>query len=189
MDSLINSLSKFNLTKDVKSLEQELEFIMDTLQNKKLIEESEEEEENEEWENIKENYSKLRCLDTLLKEQVNTLDITNLHTNEESIFVKATFPFILANLMEKIDQSNIHYLESIDWEGAKMCVENSEEIERLLRISINMNNPYHKMLECLEAYNLLIPVIEKFRGEESTYDTIRDQEFVQQIDSLIRKKS
>jgi len=178
MDSLIETLRTFNISKDIDEFESNLNNIIKKL-NKKIIDDS-----NEEWEIIKENYSKLKYLNNLIKEIVTSVKIDNfdLYTNE-------TFNLIILKFMEKVDIQNIKYLNDIDWEDAVKRVSCSKKIEELLRKSVNISNPYGKMMYCREAYNLFIPVIENFRGEWHSYDKVNDTQFIKEFESFKRKRN
>jgi len=177
MDSLLSSLSKFTISNNVNEFEMDLMEIMDKMKNQEI------DDSEEEWETIKENYTKLKFLDTLIKEHINISDIKdfNLYENE-------SFTLVITKFMEQVDKANIRYLRSINWEEALRYVGHSYKIEELLNKSVNVSNPYEKMLCCQEAYNLFIPVIEEFRGETYEYDTVNDSEFLEQVNSLKRKR-
>jgi hypothetical protein len=178
MDSLILSLNKFNISNNAEEFEIELSDITDRL-NQRLLE-----EHDEEWEIIKENYSKLKCLCSLLTEITTSCTVKNFN-----LFNYEKFNLILTKIAEDIDIANLRYLNSIDWEEAKKIVDSSINIECLLRKSINNNNTYLKIDYCLDAYNIFIPIIEDFRGETCNYDEIKDEQFVKEIDSLKRKRN
>ena len=177
MDSLLISLNKFNISNNSDALEMELIDIMDKL-NQRILDDS-----DEEWEIIKENYSKLCCISSLIKEITSKSTIKNFN-----FFNSEKFNLILTKIGEEIDRANLRYLGSIDWEEAIKIVDCSEQIEKLLRKSINNKVNYFKIDYCMDAYRLLIPVIEQFRGETGNYDEIKDEQFVKEIDSLKRKR-
>lgn len=187
MDSLLISLNKLSFYKNVENFKTDLDDIIDKM-NKQNIDSDTESEggdyEDIEWNTIRENYTKLKFLDNFIKDEINNSLIENF-----SAELNTKFNLVLENVMQDVDDSNIHYLEGINWEDAKNYVSTSQEIERLIRLSVNLTNPYLKMQKCIEAYDLFIPVIEMFRGESYTYDTIRDQQFIEELDSLKRKRS
>ena len=65
MDSLINSLEKFSLTKDEKSFEDSLDDIIGKLKNNNI------DDPDKEWEDLASNFNKLRYL----KDLINSFDI------------------------------------------------------------------------------------------------------------------
>jgi hypothetical protein len=156
----------------------ELNDITDRL-NQRLLDES-----DEEWEIIKENYSKLCCINSLITEITCKSTIKNFN-----FFNSEKFNLILTKIGEDVDSANLRYLSSIDWVEAKGFVDCSDEIEKLLRKSISSKINYLKIDYCLDAYRLFIPVIEDFRGETCNYDEIKDEQFVKEIDSLKRKRN
>jgi hypothetical protein len=89
--------------------------------------------------------------------------------------------------MEKIDNINRQYMISIDWEKSKTEFDNIDKIEELLNNSLNFTNPFNKLKNCLEAYNILVPLIEKIRDQHYDYSEIKDKEFLEDFNFKRRK--
>ena len=157
MDSLINSLETFSLTKDEKSFEDSLDDIIGKLKNNTL------DDPDKEWEDLASNYNKLRYL----KELINSFDIL------PEFFMKPLYIF-----MENIDKMTQYYLSEIDWyhqdhDIHQECI----DIQTHLVESLNTNNAIHKLNCVIKAYSALVPLVEEFRRERYN-PVITDDEFL-----------
>ena len=184
LDNLINSLTNFTIYGDAEIFENDLDDIINKLNKQKIEEVNEiEEESDNEWLVLRENYSKIKKLNEIIRFQIHE-DIDTCKT-----FGNEKFKLILEQLMKEVDDANVHYIHSIDWIEAIKFLNCSNRIEYYLNASINTNNLYEKITLCEYAYDLLIPAVEKFRGEKYDYSLINDIEFVEQIDSFKRKRT
>lgn len=157
MDSLINSLEKFSLTKDEKSFEDSLDDIIGKLKNNSI------DDPDKEWEDLASNFNKLRYL----KDLINSFDILpQFFMNPLRIF------------MEKIDTITQHYLREIDFyhedhEIHQECI----DIQYHLEESLNTNEPIYKLNCVIKAYSILVPLVEDFRRERYN-PVISDEDFL-----------
>jgi hypothetical protein len=189
LDNLISSLTNFTIYGDAEIFENDLDDIINKL-NKQKIESNENEGPNEieeqsdsEWLVLRENYSKIKKLNEIIRFQIHEeIDTYKTFGNEK-------FKLILEQVMKEVDDANVHYIHSINWIEAINFLNCSNRIEYYLNASINTNNLYEKITLCEYAYDLLIPAVEKFRGEKYDYSLINDTEFVEQIDSFKRKRT
>ena len=126
MDSLIESLKKFELG------ENGIDDIICKLNNLATA------DPNYEWENLIDNYSKLKYLKNMESQ-----------LNFSSELIKS-----LNNFMDSIDKINQYYLFHINFDNE------TRFIEQFLSESLNFNCPFKKLTIVLNAYEMMIPIIE-----------------------------
>lgn len=131
MDSLIESLKKFDLG------ENGIDDIINKLNNLATS------DPNYEWENLINNYSKLKYL--------KNMESKLIYSNE---LIKS-----LNNFMDSIDKINQYYLFHINFDYE------TRFIEQFLGESLNFNCPFKKLNSVLNAYEIIIPIIEIERNE------------------------
>jgi hypothetical protein len=117
-----------------------------------------------EWETIIDNYSKLKYLKNM---ELQLIDNSLLLTS-------------LRSFMEKIDSVNQYYLREINWLADSTFLEESKKVELILSTSLNFNCPFKKLKYVIDAYDILIPIIEEFRREKHV-EMIEDQDFLQKF--------
>jgi len=175
MDELILSLRKFNFSKNKKDFQSDLDYVIKQFDKQEL-------EDDYEWDILKENYSKIIYLNNLVKEYINNLTIKKINND-----IQDKFNYALDKFMENIDNINIRYIHSIDWEKSKKEFNNIDQIEKLLNKSINISNSIDKLHTCLEAYNFFIPIVEKLRGQQYDYSEIQDRDFIEDFNYKKKK--
>jgi hypothetical protein len=148
MDSLIQSLKSFELG------ESGIDDIINKLNNLST--------ENDEWEILVKNYSKLKYLKNMESQLIHSTEL-----------IKS-----LTTFMEKIDSINQHYLQEINWLIESDILEESKKIQLMLTESLNFNCPFKKLKYIIDAYDILIPIIEDF-GLEKPNENIDDTQFLQ----------
>jgi hypothetical protein len=165
MDSLINGLKKFQINKDETEFDKLIsEFtILDT------------DSAEEEWLILKLNYSKLKYLNNL----IDTYEFP-----ETKKFIS-----VLKKILKGIDSMNQYYLCEINWErdNNETIKEECIQVKTLFEQSLNIYYPIEKLKMILSAYDIFIPIIEKFR-QETFVEIIDDQKFLEQTDSLLKKR-
>jgi uncharacterized UPF0160 family protein len=157
MDSLIKSIKKFSITNNSDEFEKSLDSVIDKMEYLKT-------EENCEWELLKLNYSKLRYLN-------HTLGKSNLTLESNKKFL-----FSLSRFMEYIDKTTQCYLEKVDWESQNECPDKAKIIYTHFVKSLDENDSIKKMKEILNAYAVLVPIIEDMNNDKFV-ETIDDEEF------------
>jgi len=148
MDSLIQSLKKFEIG------ESGIDDIINKL-NKLST-------ENDEWEILVKNYSKLKYLKNMESQLIHSKEL-----------IKS-----LSTFMEKIDSVNQSYLKEINWLIDSDILEESKKIQLMLTESLNFNCPFKKLKYIIDAYDILIPIIEDF-GRGKPNENIDDTQFLQ----------
>jgi hypothetical protein len=164
MDSLIKILETFNITKDRNVFDDDLELLTSKFEST-IIE--------DEYTDFKSNFSKLRYLKSL----IDVIPISqNFLRNHEAF-------------MKQIDTVNRRYLQLVDW-----CYEDydgkfikCEEIKILLEASLSVGESMEKMNYVLEAYSLLIPIVE-YVSKEKFVEIIHDSEFLNKFPPKKKKK-
>jgi Asp-tRNA(Asn)/Glu-tRNA(Gln) amidotransferase C subunit len=160
MNELIKSVKKFSVTDNQHEFEKSLELVIDKFE---LLN-----NESCEWDLLKSNYSKLRYLNY-------TLEKSNLklETNEK-------FLFSLNRFMEYIDKVTQVYLKKVDWESESEFSSKSKYIHTHLTKSLNSNDSIQKMKEILNAYSILVPIVEDIH-QERFVEIIDDEDFLQEF--------
>lgn len=159
MDHLINMLEKFAVTQNEDVFNNSVDKLTDFYKlNIKDFDSS------EEWEHLKKNYSNLRYINELLH-----------HYNYS---LNKNFYDLLSLFMESIDKTTQDYIKNIHFSN-----DLSEEIEikKYFNRSLNTNDINDKILYVLEAYKILVPIIEDFRQEK--YDYSVDRNFKERFSS------
>jgi hypothetical protein len=106
----------------------------------------------ERWDTLRENYSKLKYL----------YEIINFYHIESSKFMES-----LGVFMESIDRTTQFYLKEINWfETEPELLQDSVDIHNCLSESLNTNDPVAKLNTLLQAYKILVGVIEDIRNEK-----------------------
>ena len=168
MDLLIKSLEDFSLDLITKQeFDDSIESVLEKF-NKIEIHDSQ-----LEWECLKENLSKLKYLNNLIK-------ILPL----EGKFLKSVEKF-----MEKIDKTSIHYLSSVDWDNheySSYIQDNAPTVREYLENAVNTNNMIHRIDYTTYALTVLINIIEKISSLRYD-DIIDDQSFISEFSFKKRK--
>jgi len=153
MEHLINMMETFALTKDKTKFNYSIDRLTDFYKlNIKEFDSS------EEWEYLKQNYSNLRYIHELMN-----------HYNYD---LNKNFYDLLSLFMESIDKSTQEYIKHIHFSDD---ISEELQIEKFLNKSLNTNDINDKIVYVLEAYKLLIPIVEDFRQEK--YDYSVDKKF------------
>jgi len=138
MDSLLESLKNFQIGKSG------IDDIVDKLNNLSTT------DQDHEWDTLIGNYSKLKYLKNMESQLIHSKELIDS----------------LRNFMEKIDLVNQYYLREINWLADTDILEESEKVELILSKSLNFNCPFQKLKGVVEAYDLLVPIVEDFRREK-----------------------
>ena len=110
---------------------------------------------NENWSFLVANYSKLKYLERMDSELNENINLINS----------------LRRFMEQIDKVSQHYLKEINWDRYL-------KIKNNLIDSINHNNPLIKLRYVIQAYDILVPIVEEIR-EQKYVEQIEDRDFIQ----------
>jgi len=132
-----------------KEVIDEIIFQLDNLSTKDL---------NENWNFLVANYSKLKYLERMESELNENINLINS----------------LRKFMEQIDKVSQHYLKEIIWDFSHLYL----KIKNKLIESINHNNPLIKLRYVIQAYDILVPIVEEIR-EQKYVEQIEDKEFIQ----------
>jgi len=165
MNELLQSITNFKITNDKQQFEDDLDDVINKFNQQELV------DTNYEWDNLCSNYSKLKYLDKITR---------NYYIPESEKFLLA-----LEKFMDKIDKMNKRYVSEIYWEGHKDKLKESNEIKRLLDLSLEEKDPIGKMHYCLQCYKLFVSVVEEYRNEE--YKEKIDTSFIEEFDFKRRK--
>ena len=160
MDSLIKSIKKFSISNDSDEFEKSLDDVIDKMESLNT--------ENCEWELLKLNYSKLRYLN-------HTLEKSNLNLESNKKFL-----FSLSRFMEYIDKTTQCYLKKVDWESQDECPDKAKIIYNHFVKSLDENDSIKKMKEILNAYSVLVPIIEDMNNDKFI-EIIDDEDFLQEF--------
>jgi hypothetical protein len=98
--------------------------------------------------------------------------------NHYNYNLNKNFYDLLSLFIESIDKSTQYYIKNIHFSDD---LSEELEIENFLNKSLNTNDINNKILYIIEAYKLLIPIIEDFRQEK--YDYSVDQNFKETFSS------
>ena len=118
---------------------------------------------DQEWETLSENYSKLKHIHRL----INYFKINNTEKFKKYLNV----------FLEEIDKTNQYYLRELDWESELSFLNKMMEIKNMLEVSLNMNDPYEKLEFIIQAYFMLLPIIEYYRKDKFV-ENITDIQFL-----------
>ena len=160
MDQLIKSVKKFSIDQNEGSFENSLDSVIDQMQR------LETDLNVIEWNNLKSNFSKLRYLDYLIK-------------NNGSITLSSKFNESLEIFLKNMDLTTQHYLNHIDFELPEYTSDlliKTKKIKKYFDKSLNSNENIVKMKYILNAYLLLVPIVEGYTNE--TFKDELDRSFV-----------
>lgn len=166
MDELLQKLAVFNITRDEKQFDTDIDDIITRLSDQRL------EDHDYQWNKLCENYSKIKYLDNIIK---------NYYIPESDKFLVAVEKF-----MQTINKINLIYIKDIDWYQNEHpdCL----NIKSLLDRTVDEYDPLTKLSCCVQAYSLLIPIIENLRNENyKKYKISEDSEFVEEFNFKRRK--
>jgi hypothetical protein len=174
MDEIINLFEKIiikNIQNENKS-ENEIESLIDKFNESNII------DQEKEWNLLQENYSKLKYLNKLIKNN-------QVKTNKD--FIK---PF--TNFINKIIKTNIYYVDHICLNPRKYTKKegfNNLDIQSVRELisqiaedldrSIQDNDPFIKLEYTLSAYKYMIDIAEDIRSEKAK--EIIPNEFVEEF--------
>ena len=167
MDLLIKNLETFSI--NYQEFEDSLDSVLDKF-NEIEIHDSQ-----LEWESLKENLSKLKYIDNLIKK---------VNYKLEGKFLKSVKKF-----METIDKNSIYYLRSIDWsnyEYSQYIQDNAPVVKEYLENAINTDNMLYRIDYTIYALSVLINIIENITNLQYD-DTIEDQSFISEFSIKKRK--
>ena len=166
IDALTDSIQKFGIIRDEKSLETELDFIMEKMENVEI-------QVDEKWVVLQTNYSKLLYLSELV-------GFYNMPATGK--FVQS-----LEKFMDNIDKQTIYYLQVIDWESpdSEFKIE-SDIIKKCLEKSVQQHSVFDKLQDVLKAYQILVCVVEDFRGEKC--ERILERDFLQEFEPKQKRR-
>jgi hypothetical protein len=140
MDELIISIQNFAITQN----EQRFDDCLDTIIAR--VGSLYTQDADFEWENLKQNFSKIKYLNELL-------NFYNIKYTKRLVYLIGVF-------MESVDHSTKVYLREINWETYPV-------IENYFYESLNSNNPLQKLGAVSKAYELMVPIIESIRNEKA----------------------
>jgi hypothetical protein len=147
LEYLCGAVNTFSITNAQDEFQSDLDFIMNKMNCVQI------EDTNQNWLILKENYTKLNYLLRCIKSC--------------SFGLSDKFSQVLGKFIESIDRKTQEYIEEIDFFDIDR---NELVIKELLLESLNQNDPVSKMTKILEAYKILIPLVEQLRGEKYTFD-------------------
>ena len=145
MESLIRSLEVFAISKDEKKFSRSIDSILNELS---LTDPDETENADHRWELLKSNFSKLNYIGELL--------------NHYHYILPPNFFNLLKIFTDSLDKTTQIYIKLIDQEDDQ---ESYKEIKKKFEESLNCNSDISKIKYLLEAYNILVPIVEGFRKE------------------------
>jgi hypothetical protein len=147
MDFLIDRLHAFAITKNEQTFNDSIDQLLIHL---KLNET----DSDQEWETLKKNYSDIKYIYQLLNHYNY-----HFHTNH--------FYEIVSKFCLKIDTTTQYYIKNIDFEETDLELkECCKMIRSHLESSLNENDYLKKIKHILDAYNILVPIVEDFRREK-----------------------
>ena len=166
MEYLLKAMKKFNISKDGQTFEDELDTIIEQMN---ILATN---DPDYEWTTIKMNYSRLKYIDDLIL-------FYDFYENNK-------FLQTLTKVLDDIDKINQYYLKNLTWELYDVQDE-LNVTKQLLYDSLNQNDPIEKLKIVLNAYSVLIPVIEDFRNEIFIYD-IKSDPLFEKLESMCKKR-
>jgi len=162
IDALCNSIQRFGVTQNENVFDFELNDIMSKMNIT---------EENDHWEDLQKNYSKLKYLSEL----INFYNLPSSFRKNLSIF------------MESIDTKTQYYLSEINWSNSDPDIKDDAlRIKEFLEMSLNQNDSYEKLETVIKAYQILVPMIESFVGENCK--ELLDQEFLSRFEPPAKRQ-
>jgi hypothetical protein len=154
LDSLINSISRFGISHETDKFSDELDKFNDDLDSvlTKMRTVDILDDPDEQWEILKKNYRKIKYIYELI-------NFHNLHC--ELKFLESLDKFLVV-----IDKQTQVYLQKIDWyESDKEFRIDSIMIRDSLESSLNQNDTVKKIKYIIDAYRILIHIVEDLRNE------------------------
>jgi len=162
IDALCNSIQRFGVTQNENVFDFELNDIMSKMNIT---------EENDHWEDLQKNYSKLKYLSEL----INFYNLPSSFRKNLSVF------------MESIDTKTQYYLSEINWSNSDPDIKDDAlRIKEFLEMSLNQNDSYEKLETVIKAYQILVPMIESFVGENCK--ELLDQEFLSRFEPPAKRQ-
>ena len=159
MEFLIEKLHVFSITHDDKKFNESVDYLLQFEFEKASMSEV---DQDTQWELLKRNYSNLKYINELLNCYNYKLNIK--------------FYNLLDKFLQGIDKTTQEYLKDIIWEDYDGELTTSlEDIQLNFDKSLNENDFDKKIKLVLDAYRLLIPIIEDFRREQ--HEEVIDQDF------------
>jgi hypothetical protein len=147
LDSLINSISRFGITNETDKFNDELDILVSKMQTVDILEDP-----DEQWEILKTNYRKIKYIYELI-------NFHNLHC--ELKFLESLDKFLVV-----IDKQTQLYLQKIDWyQSDKEFSIDSIMVRDSLESSLNQNDTIKKIKHVIDAYRILIHIVEDLRDE------------------------
>ena len=148
IDSLIKSIERFGITHQEKTFDDELDAIITLMKTVDT-----DDDQDYQWEILQTNYRKIKHIYTLII-------FHDLH-------LKAKFMESLDKFMEIIDQQTQVYLAKIDWYKVDETFRvDSLMIRNSLEDSLNQNDTIKKIKYVIDAYRILIYIVEDIRKEK-----------------------
>jgi hypothetical protein len=149
IDALTSSIELFGLTQNEKHFDKDLDTLVNIM---KVVSIDKEDESQKNWIELKANYTKLKYLHELI--------------NFYNMPITGKFIDTLEVFMTTIDKKTEVYLETIKWydpdlEVHKKCI----KIKQSLELSLGVANPLTKLQLVVDAYKILVPIIEEDRNE------------------------
>ena len=154
LDSLINSISRFGISHETDKFGDELDKFNDDLDSvlTKMQTVDILDDPDEQWEILKKNYRKIKYIYELI-------NFHNLHC--ELKFLESLDKFLVV-----IDKQTQVYLKKIDWyQSDKEFRIDSIMIRDSLESSLNQNDTVKKIKYIIDAYRILIHIVEDLRNE------------------------
>lgn len=149
IDNLSESIRTFAITSNQERFDNELDFIM----NKMNTVEIDTEDSDEQWDTLRLNYSRLKYLN-------ETVNHFNLPT--EGKFIES-----IKRFMDSIDKKTLFYLREINWYSSEPSIfKESMEIKENLEASLNENDPFKRLTSVVNAYKILVDIVEDMRNEK-----------------------
>lgn len=157
MDSLICSIEKFAITNNKQEFEDSLDNVINNF-DKFYIEI----DNGFHWNFLKENYTKIKYISQIMNSVKNS----------------TKFLEVLEKFMKKIDNINEIYIESIDWDES-LEYGDVRTVQNLLIEAQIQFDIHEKIKQIVQAYSILVPIIEAIRNEKYTEQL--DEKFVNQF--------
>ena len=169
MDSLINQINNFNFE---ENLDNQLDNLIDSFQSSSIDSfdsfNSSSIDYDQEWEELSINYSRLIYIDTFI----------NIHNPTSSKFFNFVDRFLCI-----VDNKTQYYLKEIDWyNNPEFDGEFHSEvmdIKENLENSLTADSTYKKIGFLMDAFSVLVPIIEEFRKERLVIEV--DEDFKRQL--------
>lgn len=147
MDFLIDRLHAFAITKNEQTFNDSIDQLISHLK----INET---DSDQEWETLKNNYSNIKYIYELLNHYSYSF-----HTNH--------FHEVVSRFVSRIDTTTQYYIRNIDFEETDLELKDCcKTIKLHLESSLNENDYTKKIKHILDAYNILVPIVEDFRREK-----------------------